>query len=134
MKKISFLIASIMILTLAFNNRAQAQKKWSRQAKNGAIGAGAGAIIGAVADKNNRGVGALIGGVVGGGAGYLYGKHRNKEAAEDRASTVYYRGYRTHTAAKRNTVSNGESFVSSDVNSAYGPDGTSSMCIQELLY
>ena len=50
-------------------------KKKSHAARNGAlIGAGAGAITGALVTKKNKGVGALIGGVAGGAAGYGVGK------------------------------------------------------------
>ena len=50
-------------------------KKKSHAARNGAlIGAGAGALTGALVTKKNRGVGALIGGVAGGAAGYGVGK------------------------------------------------------------
>ena len=46
-------------------------KKKSHAARNGAlIGAGAGAITGALVTKKNKGVGALIGGVAGGAAGF----------------------------------------------------------------
>jgi hypothetical protein len=51
-----------------------AAKKKSHAARNGAlIGAGAGAITGALVSKK-KGVGALIGGVAGGAAGYGVGK------------------------------------------------------------
>jgi len=50
-------------------------KKKSHAARNGAlIGAGAGALTGALVTKKNRGVGALIGGVAGGAAGFGVGK------------------------------------------------------------
>jgi len=50
-------------------------KKKSHAARNGAlIGAGAGAITGALVTKKNKGVGALIGGVAGGAAGFGVGK------------------------------------------------------------
>lgn len=51
------------------------EKKKSHAARNGAlIGAGAGAITGAIVAKKKKGVGALIGGVAGGAAGYGVGK------------------------------------------------------------
>ncbi|WP_158825091.1 glycine zipper domain-containing protein [Mucilaginibacter lacusdianchii] len=57
-------------------------KKKSHAARNGAlIGAGAGALTGALVTKKNRGVGALIGGVAGGAAGFGVGKiveHKKK--------------------------------------------------------
>lgn len=53
----------------------QAAVKKSHAARNGAlIGAGAGALTGALVTKKNRGVGALIGGVAGAGAGFGVGK------------------------------------------------------------
>lgn len=49
--------------------------KKSHAARNGAlIGAGAGAITGALVTKKNKGIGALVGGVAGGAAGYGVGK------------------------------------------------------------
>jgi hypothetical protein len=52
-----------------------AAKKRSHAGRNGAlIGAGAGALTGALVTKKNRGVGALIGGVAGGAAGFGIGK------------------------------------------------------------
>lgn len=58
----------------------QAKKKgWSDAAKGTAIGAGVGAIGGALIDKKS-GRGAIIGGLTGAGAGYVIGR------AEDRKS------------------------------------------------
>ena len=59
--------------------------------KGAIIGAGAGAIGGAVIDKKNPGKGAIIGGVVGAGAGAVTGvildkNKKKKEAAKDSAS------------------------------------------------
>lgn len=57
------------------NTAAATPVKKSHAARNGAlIGAGAGAITGALVTKHNKGVGALIGGVAGGAAGYGVGK------------------------------------------------------------
>ncbi|WP_295768158.1 glycine zipper domain-containing protein [uncultured Mucilaginibacter sp.] len=56
-------------------NTTTTTRKKSHAARNGAlIGAGAGALTGALVTKKNRGVGALIGGVAGGAAGYGVGK------------------------------------------------------------
>ena len=55
-------------------------KGWSDAAKGTAIGAGSGAILGAVLDKNNRAQGAVIGSAVGAGAGYIIGRHRDKKS------------------------------------------------------
>jgi phage tail tape-measure protein len=49
---------------------AQQEKKgWSAKAKGAVIGAGAGAVAGAIIHKRQRGVGAVVGGVLGAGAG-----------------------------------------------------------------
>ena len=57
------------------------KKRISNASKGALIGAGSGAVIGAVVTKRNRGLGAVIGAAVGGGAGYGIGKHKdNKEA------------------------------------------------------
>jgi outer membrane lipoprotein SlyB len=52
------------------------KKGWSKAAKGTAIGAGSGAIIGAIAGK---GKGAIIGGVVGAGTGYVIGRSQDKK-------------------------------------------------------
>ena len=43
------------------------------------IGAGTGAVAGAIINKRNRGAGAVIGGVVGGAAGYGIGRAQDKK-------------------------------------------------------
>lgn len=61
------------------NNTQPAKKKgWSKAAKGTAIGAGSGAIVGAVVSKK-KGKGAIIGGVVGAGAGYIIGRNEDKK-------------------------------------------------------
>ncbi|SEN16089.1 Glycine zipper [bacterium A37T11] len=61
-----------------------APPKKSHAARNGAIiGAGAGALTGALVTKHKRGVGALIGGVAGGAAGYGVGKIVEKKKAKN---------------------------------------------------
>src|SRR5688572_24488916 len=55
------------------------KKGWSKAAKGTAIGAGAGAVLGAVINKKNRAVGAVIGGVLGGGGGYVIGRTMDKK-------------------------------------------------------
>lgn len=58
----------------------QTQKKgWSKAAKSTAIGAGTGAVLGAVINKRNRATGAVIGGVLGGGGGYVIGRGMDKK-------------------------------------------------------
>lgn len=79
----------IVVLSLAFGltavsaglNETAAQTKTktitSHKKKSALIGAGAGAVTGAVVSKKHA-KGAVIGGAIGAGAGYLYGKHRDK--------------------------------------------------------
>ena len=59
--------------------------------KGAIIGAGAGAVGGAIINKKNPGKGAIIGGVVGAGAGAVTGvildKNKKKKEAKDTAST-----------------------------------------------
>jgi len=56
------------------------RKGWSSAAKGTVIGAGSGAVLGAVLSKDhNRVKGAVIGGAVGAAGGYLYGRHRDKK-------------------------------------------------------
>ena len=55
------------------------KKGWSKAAKGTAIGAGAGAVLGAVINKKNRAAGAVIGGVIGGGGGYVIGRGMDKK-------------------------------------------------------
>ena len=61
-------------------NPAQpAQKRgMSKAAKGTLIGAGSGALVGAVVSKQ-KGKGAIIGGVAGGAAGYLIGRSKDKK-------------------------------------------------------
>ncbi|WP_207955469.1 YMGG-like glycine zipper-containing protein [Segetibacter sp. 3557_3] len=54
------------------------KKGWSSAAKGTAIGAGSGAILGAVISKK-KGKGAIIGGVIGAGAGYAIGRAKDKK-------------------------------------------------------
>jgi hypothetical protein len=65
-----------------YNNEtiAPAKKKgWSQAAKGTVIGAGAGAIGGALIDKK-KGRGAIVGGVVGAGTGYLIGRGQDRKS------------------------------------------------------
>ncbi|RTL56354.1 MAG: glycine zipper 2TM domain-containing protein [Sphingobacteriales bacterium] len=57
---------------------APRKKGWSHAAKGTAIGAGAGAVAGAIIDKKH-GRGAVIGAVVGAGAGYIIGRQKDKK-------------------------------------------------------
>lgn len=59
--------------------QAPAKKGWSKAAKGAVIGGVVGAGAGAVINKKNRGVGAVIGGVLGAGAGYGIGRSKDKK-------------------------------------------------------
>ena len=56
-----------------------ADKGWSHAAKATAVGAGSGAIIGAIVNKDHRGEGALIGTAIGAGTGYLIGRAKDRK-------------------------------------------------------
>jgi predicted nucleic acid-binding Zn-ribbon protein len=56
------------------------KRKISRTAEGALIGAGVGAISGAIIDKNHRGKGAIIGGVIGAGVGAGTGAVLDKKA------------------------------------------------------
>lgn len=76
MKNLRVFLSLFLIAALLGNSSAaQAQRRVSPQAKGAIIGAGGGAILGAVINKRNRKVGGLIGGLAGAGAGYAVGKH-----------------------------------------------------------
>jgi uncharacterized protein YcfJ len=86
MKKIMYVLSLAFALTTfsAVMNKTEAQTTTtktktttSHKKKSTLIGAGAGAVTGAVISKK-KGKGAIIGGAVGAGAGYLYGRHRDK--------------------------------------------------------
>lgn len=82
MKKL-FKVLSLIILLFAFTiSIASAQRhhrKWSHRKKDALIGAGSGAVIGGVVSHDHS-KGAIIGGALGAGAGYLHGRHKDKQA------------------------------------------------------
>jgi hypothetical protein len=53
-------------------------KGWSKAAKGTAIGAGSGAVLGAIISKK-KGKGAVIGGIIGAAGGYVLGKKQDKK-------------------------------------------------------
>ncbi|MCL4640278.1 MULTISPECIES: YMGG-like glycine zipper-containing protein [Olivibacter] len=60
---------------------ASTQKKgWSDAAKGTAIGAGAGAVMGALIDKDKRLRGAAIGAAIGGAGGYAIGRKKDRQS------------------------------------------------------
>lgn len=61
-------------------------KGWSHAAKGTVVGAGTGALTGAIINKDHRGTGAIIGTIIGAGAGYLTGRKIDKKTGRvDRA-------------------------------------------------
>ena len=61
-------------------------KGLSHAAKGTLVGAGTGALTGAILNKDNRGTGAIIGTFIGAGAGYLIGRKTDKKTGRvDRA-------------------------------------------------
>ncbi|TDN36062.1 hypothetical protein E4631_03740 [Hymenobacter sp. UV11] len=112
---LSFLLLAAVLVSTSFT--AQAQRRFSPQAKGAVIGGGGGAILGAVINKRNRAVGGVIGGVVGAGAGYAVGKHidnnqkkRAAAAAEaervaaNRAAAAHRAAVASRTTTTRETV------------------------------
>ena len=61
------------------NAMVSKKKGWSKAAKYSAIGGGSGILLGAVINKRNRVAGGAIGGVVGAGMGYLFGRLKDKK-------------------------------------------------------
>ncbi|MDO7885696.1 YMGG-like glycine zipper-containing protein [Hymenobacter cheonanensis] len=111
-----FLLAAILGSTFT----VQAQRRFSPQAKGAVIGAGGGAILGAVINKRNRKVGGLIGGLAGAGAGYAVGKHidnRQKKRAAAIAAVERQEAYRAaanrraYLASRPTTVTTRETVV-----------------------
>ena len=85
MKKLVYICSFLLPLTIAVSNDVQAQstkkeETKSHKGKDAAIGGGVGAVTGAVV-SHKHGKGAVVGGVVGAGAGYLYGRHKDKKQA-----------------------------------------------------
>ena len=60
-------------------NQAKVKKGWSKSAKYAVIGGVTGVVVGAVVNKKNRAVGAVIGAVLGGGGGYVLGRSQDKK-------------------------------------------------------
>jgi thiamine pyrophosphate-dependent acetolactate synthase large subunit-like protein len=77
-KKIVYRNSGSMSSTSSYPAKAR-RRGWSKAAKGTAIGAGSGAILGALINKRNRGVGAVIGGLLGGGAGFGIGRGMDRK-------------------------------------------------------
>lgn len=85
MKKILFALSIAMAATFFTAGTAAAQTKVKQETKTSThkkkdalIGAGAGAVTGAVVSHKHA-KGAVIGSAVGAGAGYLLGRHKDKK-------------------------------------------------------
>jgi outer membrane lipoprotein SlyB len=69
-----------LMFSVAVTNADAQLTTHSRARKNTAIGAGAGAVTGAMVSRSgHKGKGAILGGVVGGVAGYAWGKHQDRK-------------------------------------------------------
>ena len=66
------------VMTSESSNAAK-KKGWSKAAKGAVIGGVVGAGAGAVINKQNRAAGAVIGGVIGAGGGYVIGRGMDKK-------------------------------------------------------
>lgn len=87
MKKIFYSIILLTTITISTSSFAQGgyydrgpsiiNRPWSPKAKSAVLGAGGGAILGAMLSREH-GQGALIGAILGGGAGYLYGQQQER--------------------------------------------------------
>ena len=66
------------IFATAQTTEVKTKTSGSHKKKSTIISAGAGAATGAIVSKK-KGKGAVIGGAIGAGAGYMYGRHRDKK-------------------------------------------------------
>ena len=81
MKKVMGLLSicfCISVGTASAQTTVDTKTGWSHRKKATVIGAAAGTGTGAAVSRR-RGRGAVVGGVVGAGAGYAYGTHRQKK-------------------------------------------------------
>lgn len=118
-----FLLAAVLGSTFT----AQAQRRFSPQAKGAVIGAGGGAILGAVINKRNRKVGGLIGGLAGAGAGYAVGKHidnRQKKRAAAIAAVERQEAYREAANRRAYLASHSATTTRETAVRSYAPAGT----------
>ena len=78
-RKVSSSQSGSMLSSSANQAKVAKKKGWSKAAKAATIGAGSGAILGAVINKRNRALGAVIGGAAGAGIGYGIGRSMDKK-------------------------------------------------------
>ena len=96
MKRIFGVIAVAAVMMTATVSETKAQnyytetkqrKVWSQRATGAVVGAGSGAVIGALVNRNDRAAGAAIGTVIGAGIGYLVGQREDR--INPQPNTVY---------------------------------------------
>ena len=73
----NLLIVTILVIGLALGGCSGMSDTEQRTLSGGAIGAGAGAVVGAAA--GNTGLGAVVGAGAGEAGGYLYDQHKKGE-------------------------------------------------------
>jgi osmotically inducible lipoprotein OsmB len=88
---VKILMASILVISLAFGGCAGMTDTQQRTLSGGAMGAAGGAIIGAIA--GDAAMGAAIGGAAGLAGGFLYDKH--KKSQESAYEAGYQQGRKT---------------------------------------
>jgi len=71
--------ALLATVALGASTSCESWEDTGKTKKSAIIGGAGGAAIGAAVAKDNRVAGALIGGAVGAGGGYLFGKNRNRQ-------------------------------------------------------
>jgi osmotically inducible lipoprotein OsmB len=81
MKKL--LIVTILVIGLALGGCSGMSDTEQRTLSGGAIGAGAGAVVGAAA--GNTGLGAVVGAGAGVAGGYLYDQHKKSEETDNKS-------------------------------------------------
>ncbi|MDF7810028.1 glycine zipper domain-containing protein [Hymenobacter sp. YC55] len=102
MKKVSLLLALVLIFASVFSFNTQAQNRISSHAKGAVIGGLGGAAAGAIINKRNRVVGGVVGGAAGAGLGYAIGKNAdNKRKAEAARVAAANRAEANRVAAAR---------------------------------
>ncbi|UOG75791.1 glycine zipper domain-containing protein [Hymenobacter tibetensis] len=102
MKKVSLILALVLMFASVFSYSTQAQNRISSHAKGAVIGGLGGAAAGALINKRNRVVGGAVGGVAGAGLGYAIGKNAdNKRKAEAARVAAANRAEANRVAAAR---------------------------------
>lgn len=95
MKKIICALGLASVITIGAISTADAQyyqetiarRVPSQRATGAAVGAGGGAVIGAILNRSNPAGGAVVGGLIGAGVGYLIGQ--NEDKMRPRPNVVY---------------------------------------------